>query len=105
LRKFQATAEAFQHALLLDDTYDLAWLGLGNAHRFQGKTEAALGAYDNAVTHRPDRPKTWVGRSMALSDLGRYTEAAQSYARALALNPTDAATQQRLAEVSRRLTN
>jgi tetratricopeptide (TPR) repeat protein len=104
LRQFQAAAEAFQHALALDDTYDLAWIGLGNAHRFQGQQEAALSAYDTAIKQRPDRPEAWAGRGMVLSDQGRYTEAIESYAQALALDPTDVATQQRLTEVTRRLT-
>ncbi|MDZ5649160.1 tetratricopeptide repeat protein [Nitrospirillum sp. BR 11828] len=65
-----------------------ALCGLGEALRRDGNLYAGLPWLDRAVALAPDQATVWNNRGRCLNDAGQYAAAGDSYARAVALDPT-----------------
>jgi tetratricopeptide (TPR) repeat protein len=55
----------------------------------EGDVEAAVAAYNQALEIAPDFADAWEGLSMALADLGRFSDAITAAERVVALVPDD----------------
>ncbi|VVT18269.1 tetratricopeptide repeat protein [Erythrobacter sp. EC-HK427] len=78
-----------------------AWLALGNAlveHADGALTQPAQYAYRNAASLRPDHPGPGYFMGVALIRQGRFPEARELWAQALAIAPEDAAGREGLVE-------
>jgi tetratricopeptide (TPR) repeat protein len=75
-----------------DPTYPVAveCFDCGNALSDLGCYEAAITAYDQALTIKPDYPKAFNNKGNALYALGRKEEAIAAYDQALTIKPDDA---------------
>ena len=71
----------------------------------EGETSVALDLLDRAMRLRPDHCGQWRHRGAALMALGHFGEAAESFRRALSLEPGDAETIFNLGLTERRLGN
>ena len=59
----------------------------GNLWVASSAYQEAISSYDNALKLKPDGPKAWNNRGIALDYLGRYEEAISSYDQALEIKP------------------
>lgn len=75
----------------------------GNELRALGQLDAALAAYDQAVTLEPQFANAFCNRGVTLELLHHFTEALESYDRAVALNPGDVLAHYNRAGVQRQL--
>ncbi len=85
---FAAAAERYQAMLAVDPNYAKAWHTLGLVHSQTGNPIAALQFIQRAIELRSDNPVYHSNRAMILRGLARNLEAAQSFERALELDPT-----------------
>ena len=82
-------AEALrEYRLALDRGEDrlLALQAMAEVHLLRKDALAAIELYDQLVQELPDRPKLWNERGLALHQASRHAEAAESYARAIAVD-------------------
>lgn len=66
-----------------------AYYGLGLAYTGLEKFEDAIGAYQQAITYRPDWAYSHAALASAYANMHRYTEALDAYKVAVKLDPTD----------------
>lgn len=83
------------------ETSHLRWSTAGMIEGKRGRSAEALAALDRAIEMRGDFAMSWVYRGNVLVGLGRNREAAESFRRALQLDPENAAAQQGLAAATR----
>lgn len=84
------TAQAtpyLQRAALMAPDDPIAWCWLGHLERASGRPEQAVGSYERALRLDTTLAEAHRGLGSAFRDLGRYAEAAEAYARVLALDP------------------
>jgi len=82
--------EAYKRALALKPDDEVAMLNLANAYRTRGKTDDALAAleiFKGALKVNPRNPQAWYQLASVYLDMGRETDAAQTFRQALASNP------------------
>ncbi len=79
--------EAFDLAILLDETYDVPWRLKGNTLDEMGYHEQALECYKRALELLPESDETWFSLGNCFYALGRFTEEIMCYDRALFYNP------------------
>jgi Flp pilus assembly protein TadD len=75
---------------------------LGRAQLALGNGSAAAAAFQAATVARPDDPRGWTGLGVARDLQGEHAAAREAYARALAIDPLNAAARNNLA-LSQRL--
>jgi tetratricopeptide (TPR) repeat protein len=63
---------------------------MAEVHLLTKDPVGALGIYDQVLQDQAASPKLWCERGVALHQTGRYAEAAESYRKALALDPASA---------------
>lgn len=83
-----AAAGAYRQALALDPSHEPAWLNLGAMRCEAGDFAALLELCDDALRHCPTSALLHFNRGVALDHLERAHDAAASYERSLALEPT-----------------
>jgi tetratricopeptide (TPR) repeat protein len=59
---------------------------LANQYLSEGKTEDALAVFDEALSENPSYPSAFVGKAIALMELGRFDESRENFDRAIQLN-------------------
>lgn len=59
---------------------------LANKYLSEGKTEDALVVFDEALSENPSYPSAYVGKAIALMELGRFDESRENFDRAIELN-------------------
>ncbi|MDX2248499.1 MAG: tetratricopeptide repeat protein [Bacteroidia bacterium] len=74
------------------------WLNLANLYRKTGNYEKALEACDFATIVKEDFTLAWFNRGQILADLGKFTQALQSFLQADSISPGDIHTLYRIAE-------
>ena len=74
-----------EYRLALDRGEDrgLVLQAMAEVHLLRQDSAAAIELYDQLIVEKPDSPKLWNERGVALHQNGRYAEAAESYRRAL----------------------
>ncbi|MBN8898318.1 MAG: tetratricopeptide repeat protein, partial [Rhodospirillales bacterium] len=75
LGRYPDAVAAFQRAVALDAEPAIAWSNLGLMLKIEGRTDAALAAYDEAIARAPRDPHIRVNRAVALLQAGRWAEA------------------------------
>ena len=63
---------------------------MGNALKGQGKLEEAIGAYNKALSIKPDSADAYYNMGIALQDQGKPEEAIDAYTKALSIKPDSA---------------
>ena len=76
-----------QRALTLSDSWHRIYNGLGYIYLFQQQYEQALAEIERAVSLAPNEAGNYAALAMALSEIGKTTEALQAAAQALRLKP------------------
>jgi tetratricopeptide (TPR) repeat protein len=91
LAQYEPAVEAFERARKLDPVgySSIGLYGIGNCYVGLGDRRRAIGCYDQALQERPQLKRVWHNRGTALFELGRYEEAAGSYARVLEIEPSE----------------
>jgi tetratricopeptide (TPR) repeat protein len=80
--------DAFDRAILFDDSYDVPWRMKGNTLDEMGYHEQALECYRHALELLPESDETWFSLGNCFFSLSRYNEEIMCYDRALLYNPT-----------------
>lgn len=90
LKQYDAAVAAARRALDFDPDFALAYSYMGMAHKEAGDKDAALEAFQKAVTLNPDGyPWSYINLGMILTEMGRYDEAITALQHALKLLPDD----------------
>ena len=76
-----------QRALTLSDSWHRIYNGLGYIYLFQHQYAQALAEIERAVSLAPNEAGNYAALAMALSEIGKTTEALQAAAQALRLKP------------------
>jgi tetratricopeptide (TPR) repeat protein len=90
LKRYEAAAEQFRHALKLDPTLYKARIKLGSAYYHLGKFSSALAVLDEALMQRPDDPRALVKKANTLVALNNNVEALALLDKALKFSPNNA---------------
>ncbi len=80
--------DAFDRAILVDDSYDVPWRMKGNVLDEMGYHEQALECYRHALELLPESGETWFSLGNCFFALGRFNEELMCYDRALFYNPS-----------------
>ena len=80
LREYRLAADRGEDA-------ELVLQAMAEVHLLKKEPATAAQLYDKLLVSRPDSPKLWNERGIALHQDGRYAEAAESYRRATACDP------------------
>jgi len=86
--RFDEAASVYQSLTQLDPSNRDAWTGFGVSRSMQGDFDAALAAWQKALALGPGSLQ-YSNTGSAYFFLGRFTEAAQMYQRAVDLEPKD----------------
>jgi tetratricopeptide (TPR) repeat protein/TolB-like protein len=99
-RLFDQAVEAYQKAIDLRPFYADAHVGLGDARAAKGDVDAAIGAYQKALTYNAVNPRVHMslGR-IYYSEKGLYYESVQAYKRAIDLDAQSVEARMGLGEV------
>ena len=73
--KFTEAVDCFQRAAALDPVPSMAWANLGMVLKIEGRFDAALAAYDEAIARSPNDAAIRRNRMVALLHAGRWAEA------------------------------
>lgn len=84
---FASARDAADAATRIAPDSAAAWLQLGHALREGGQTDAAFAAYDRAHALAPQSADVLVAQAIAQQENGMSAQAAQTVARALAIDP------------------
>jgi tetratricopeptide (TPR) repeat protein len=87
-KDFMKALDAFDRAILVDDSYDVPWRMKGNTLDEMGYHEQALECYRHALELLPESDETWFSLGNCFFSLSRYNEELMCYDRALLYNPT-----------------
>ena len=79
--------DAFDRAILVDDSYDVPWRMKGNTLDEMGYHEQALECYRHALELLPESDETWFSLGNCFFAISRYNEELMCYDRALLYNP------------------
>jgi tetratricopeptide (TPR) repeat protein len=86
-RRWAEAESYFLKAVTAYPAFGPGWLGLGEMHAAQGKTEQALEEYERARRLDPHEPRTFYHIGSALSTLHRGPEAIKSFRHAILMDP------------------
>ncbi|PTL75158.1 M48 family metallopeptidase [Vitiosangium sp. GDMCC 1.1324] len=86
-RRYEEAEKLYTQALAKEPGNYLAALGLGDVALFSGDPKTALTRYEQATRLNPDDHRSYFFRATAFAQLGRFGEARDMYAWALALRP------------------
>ena len=67
--------------------FEIAYLGLGNALKEQGKLEEAVEAYKKALAVKPDYADAYYNIGVTVQEQGKLEEAIEAYNKVLAIQP------------------
>ena len=84
------TIECWEQVIKLKADHALAYSSLAGVYISQGKYEAAIEQYDNALSREPDETKKvgiYFGRGSSYASLGRLKEASDDLNRAIKITP------------------
>ena len=99
-RLFDQAVEAYQKAIERRPFYADAHVGLGEALAAKGDTDAAIGAYQRALTFNAVNPRVYVSLGkIYYSEKGLYYESVNAYRRAIDLDPRSVEARMGLGEV------
>lgn len=99
-RLFDQAVEAYQKAIERRPFYAEAHVGLGEALAAKGDTDAAIGAYQRALTFNAVNPRVYVSLGkIYYGEKGLYYEAVNAYRRAIDLDPRSVEARMGLGEV------
>jgi tetratricopeptide (TPR) repeat protein len=99
-RLFDQAVEAYQKAIELRPFYAEAHVGLGDARAAKGETDAAIAAYQKALTYNAINPKVYMSLGkIYYAEKGLYYESVQAYRRAIELDPQSVEARMGLGEV------
>ena len=99
-RLFDQAVEAYQKAIELRPFYADAYVGLGDARAAKGEIDAAITAYQKALTYNAVNPKVHMSLGkIYYAEKGLYYESVQSYKRAIDLDPNAVEARMGLGEV------
>ncbi len=84
---FAEAQREYRIALERGETRSLVLQAMAEVHLLRKDPAAAIELYDTLLAERPESPKLWNERGVALHQDGRYEEAAASYRRALDADP------------------
>ena len=100
LGEYGRALESYDRALALDKDSSVIWFnkGLGTG---PGLYEQAVEAFSRAIAIAPKMAAAWVNRGIFLRRLHRHAEAAESYDRAILLDPRNSAWFNKSAELIR----
>jgi len=87
-KEYVKALDAFDRAILVDETWDIPWRMKGNTLDEMGYHEQALECYRNALELHPESDETWFSLGNCFFALSRYNEEIMCYDRALMYNPT-----------------
>ena len=80
LREYEIALERGEERALVQQA-------VAELHLLRKDVAAAIAAYDGLLEGQPESPKLWNERGVALHQDGRYSEAAESYRRAIGADP------------------
>lgn len=86
-RDYMSALDAFDKAILVNDSDDVAWRLKGNALDELGYHEQALECYKQALERNPESDETWFSVANCFYYLSRFEEELECYDRALGINP------------------
>ncbi len=99
-RLFDQAVEAYNKAIDLRPFYAEAHVGLGDARAAKGETDAAVAAYQKALTFNLVNPRVHMSLGkIYYSEKGLYYEAVNAYKRAIDLDPSSVEARMGLGEV------
>jgi tetratricopeptide (TPR) repeat protein len=84
---FAEAQREYRFALDRGEDRMLVLQAMAEVHLLRKDPKAAIELYDTLIDERPDSPKLWNERGVALHQDGRYDDAAESYRRALGADP------------------
>ncbi len=84
---FVEAMREFSAALASGEDRALVLQAMAELHLLQKAPDAAIPLYDELLRDRPQSPKLWNERGVALHQSGQYEFAAESYRRALVVDP------------------
>jgi tetratricopeptide (TPR) repeat protein len=104
LGRLDEALESFSQAVVCRSDYAEGFFNRGGVLCALGRWTEALADYDRAVALLPDHSaRYWNNRGLALGELNRWAEAAESFIKALALNAASADAEANLSVAQRRL--
>jgi tetratricopeptide (TPR) repeat protein len=99
-RLYDQAVEAYGKAIELRPFYADAHVGLGDARAAKGEIDAAIAAYQKALTFNPLNPRVYMSLGkIYYGEKGLYYEAVTAYKRAIELDPTSVEARMGLGEV------
>jgi len=99
-RLFDQAVEAYQKAIDLRPFYADAHVGLGDARAAKGDIDAAIAAYQKALTYNTVNPRVYMSLGkIYYSEKGLYYESVQAYKRAIDLDGQSVEARMGLGEV------
>jgi tetratricopeptide (TPR) repeat protein len=99
-RLFDQAVEAYQKAIDLRPFYADAHVGLGDARAAKGDIDAAIAAYQKALTYNTVNPRVYMSLGkIYYSEKGLYYESVQAYKRAIDLDAQSVEARMGLGEV------
>ena len=99
-RLFDQAVEAYQKAIDLRPFYADAHVGLGDARAAKGDIDAAIAAYQKALTYNTVNPRVYMSLGkIYYSEKGLYYESVQAYKRAIDLDSQSVEARMGLGEV------
>jgi WD40 repeat protein/tetratricopeptide (TPR) repeat protein len=84
-KRYQDACKHYERATELDDSIERYWRGLAHCHDRLGEWEKIVAALDKAAKQIRDDVQLLISRAEALSQLGRWEQAAQAYENAIKL--------------------
>jgi tetratricopeptide (TPR) repeat protein len=104
LGRLDEALDSFSQAVICRSDYAAAFFNRGGVFCALARWSEALGDYDRAVELLPDHSAAyWNNRGLALGELNRWPEAAESLTKALALDPAYTDAEANLSVARRRL--
>lgn len=88
-KKFAEAEEQFTTALVLDSTYAVTFINLGNLYDQQGRKAEALGAYKKAIALEPANSRAHYNLGLLYKDLGKDEDALAEFKNALRSDSAD----------------
>lgn len=81
LERYEEALDAYRRSVELNSNDSDAYNNMGLTHMALNDPEAAIIAYENAVSVDPQYDKAWINLSSTLSELGRMEEAEKSFSK------------------------
>ena len=88
--QFREAIAAYDHAIILDSKYAVAYINRGNAYSYLNEYQKAIENCDRAIALNPQFALAYHNRGYVYHDLKEYRRAIEDYDRVIALNPQDA---------------